>query len=572
MRVHFPVLLIAAVVSAACDDEIATPPDSLGSLVVSVETTGGDLDPDGYLVTVDGDEPVSLTLNGSVTLEGFSAGPRVVELQGVAANCAVVGENPVSVSTDEGVTVEAAFDVACIGTGVEVSASTVGVDAPSGYGVTVDGGLMAAVAPNGVIRVARLTPGDHVVELTGVRENCTVGGANPLTVTVTEGETASVAFSVSCVATSGVIDVSVLTTGLDRDRSGYRVTVNGGAPRSLPREGSVAYELVAAGEHVVAITDVASNCTVDGGATRPITVSTGAMTRDTARVAFEIGCDRVWELAFTRMVADDYGPGTAVYMSAGDGSDSMFVAWAEEAEWSPDGAEIVLTSCDEWSYYYYGTACLPIGLIVVGTEGETPRTIATPGLGSGSVEDATWRPDGERIAFVRNGRSLQLVDPDGSAEANVNLPAVVRAVGDPSWSPDGLTLAFTCEIDAGNEDICTVGADGAGFARLTTDPDVDARPAWSPSGASIAFTTTRFGVNELAIMAPNGTGLTRPSPGTGASAPSWSPDGTMLAFARLTCDGYSGCTFLGLSRMNADGSEITQITSGPSDHAPSWRR
>lgn len=73
-----------------------------GDLRVEAETGGTNLDPDGYEVRVDGGSPRSLEPNGSVTYEDLPSGDHEVELSGVAANCAVEGENPRTVRVPTG--------------------------------------------------------------------------------------------------------------------------------------------------------------------------------------------------------------------------------------------------------------------------------------------------------------------------------------------------------------------------------------------------------------------------------------------------------------------------------------
>src|SRR5213078_4368995 len=60
-----------------------------GSLTVTTSTTGSDLDPDGYTVTLDGgatSQPIAT--NGSVSFTG-PAGDHTVALSGMAGNCTV---------------------------------------------------------------------------------------------------------------------------------------------------------------------------------------------------------------------------------------------------------------------------------------------------------------------------------------------------------------------------------------------------------------------------------------------------------------------------------------------------
>lgn len=96
---------------------------------------------------------------------------------------------------------------------LDVSTSTTGSDLDAdGYTVVVDGTQSQAIGVNATVRFADLEAGDHGVELTGVASNCTVGGSNPRTVSVTAGEVASTTFSVTCEATGGTVTTRI--TGL----------------------------------------------------------------------------------------------------------------------------------------------------------------------------------------------------------------------------------------------------------------------------------------------------------------------------------------------------------------------
>ncbi|HKT59643.1 MAG TPA: hypothetical protein VJQ46_06305 [Gemmatimonadales bacterium] len=62
----------------------------LGSLQIDVTTTGWDVDPDGYQVMIDGSLTSTVASSASVIRNDVHAGARMVELAGVAPNCAVV--------------------------------------------------------------------------------------------------------------------------------------------------------------------------------------------------------------------------------------------------------------------------------------------------------------------------------------------------------------------------------------------------------------------------------------------------------------------------------------------------
>jgi hypothetical protein len=84
----------------------------------------------------------------------------------------------------------------------------------------------------------------------------------------------------------GNLSVSTSTTGSSLDPDGYTVTVDGGSPQALGINASVSYTNLAAGNHTVAISGVATNCTVSGGTSRTVSVPSGG----TATTAFSVSC------------------------------------------------------------------------------------------------------------------------------------------------------------------------------------------------------------------------------------------------------------------------------------------
>ena len=158
---------------------------------------------------------------------------------------------------------------------------------PDGYTVTVDGGPNQPIATNNSTGVTftGLADGSHSVALSGVAANCTVSSANPQTVTVPAGGTATVAFTLSCVTPPGNLTVTTSTSGLSLDLNGYTVTVNGQS-RAISINGSVTFTGLPAGNQSVTLSDVAVNCTVTGSNPRDVAVPSGA----TASTNFTVSC------------------------------------------------------------------------------------------------------------------------------------------------------------------------------------------------------------------------------------------------------------------------------------------
>lgn len=174
---------------------------------------------------------------------------------------------------------------------------------------------------------------------------------------------------------------------------------------------------------------------------------------------------------------------------------------------------------------------------------DAARVTATPG----PEQQLAWSPDSRRLAYAsdRDGRWRVWVY-DFAARRETALTAGAGEAGDPSagdvaprWSPDGTRVAF---VRGGRELRVVDAAPGAGFgrerrvatARFDRPPFADARAlAWSPDGQWIAY-VARAGGRGFAnafVMRADGTGEPRqvsflPNAFTGDVA--WSPDGTTL--------------------------------------------
>jgi hypothetical protein len=329
-----------------------------GSIRVTAATAGVDLDPDGYSVSVDGGPGQPLAVNGTITIPGLLVGDHTVAVGGIAANCVVDGANPRPVTVTAGASAEVVFAVDCTATTgwVRVTVTTTGADLdPDGYAVWVDPGCDAYEAPcaadatigvNDAVTIG-VEPGGHAVELVGLAANCAVSGANPRAATVTAGDTAEVAFAVTCVAT-GSVRVTASTTGAEVDPNGYVASVDVGPAYPLDVNATVTIPALLAGGHNVSLGDVASNCRVlNGGNPRSVVVTAG----ETADVTFEVTC-----AATADMIAADYawcsdngffsGCGTNIVVMLANGSERYFVADGTEPAWSPDGVRLAYNAFD----------------------------------------------------------------------------------------------------------------------------------------------------------------------------------------------------------------------------------
>ena len=266
-----------------------------GALEVVTATTGADLDPDGYTVTVDDVESGAIGPDARRTIAELAPGAHRVGLSGVSANCEVQGQNPRSVSVVAGETANEAFAVVCAQAppptgGLSITTATTGVSPdPDGYTVTVDGSVAGTIAAEGTLAVSDVGAGDHLVGLAGVAANCSVSGANPRPVAVVAGGVVPVAFSIECEApppSAGTLRVTTQTTGAGADPDGYAFTIGDGDAQPIGPSASVDVAGVPAGATEVALNGLASNCQLAGANPRPVTVSAGG----TVEVVFAVTC------------------------------------------------------------------------------------------------------------------------------------------------------------------------------------------------------------------------------------------------------------------------------------------
>ena len=198
-------------------------------------------------------------------------------------------------------------------------------------------------------------------------------------------------------------------------------------------------------------------------------------------------------------------------------------------------------------------------------------------------------------------RDIYVVNVDGSRLTNLTspggLPGEDGVNGDNlrcDWSAKGDVLAFTSSRDSvgsvRNEEIYALKADGSGLTRLTDAPGADANPAWSPKGDRIAFESNRdtepgalVQNPEIYVMDADGSNQVRltffgeePNPSNiNVTKPTWSPKGDRISFHRrvLGPGGPDTAGHLEVYTMNADGTNVTQITSTPQpgfSGFPSW--
>lgn len=168
--------------------------------------------------------------------------------------------------------------------------STSGDDAPDSVSVRLDGGDPERVSSSGSVSWSDLEPGDHLLELGDVPENCSPEGENPRVLAVESGRQTVTLFGIVCSRRLGEIQVRVTTTGEEEDDDGYRVEVEGDGVTlrmDVGREAELTVPDLAPGSYRVRLRDVDKDCEVEEDDKLDVEVAAG----ERVEVEFRVECD-----------------------------------------------------------------------------------------------------------------------------------------------------------------------------------------------------------------------------------------------------------------------------------------
>jgi hypothetical protein len=383
-------VIAGSVVPVDFSIECGTIPTGAGTVTVTTVTSGAGGDPDGYDVRIGDGAVQPIGANATVSVANVTPGATTVELSGVAPNCDVGGQNPRTVTVPAGGAVSVSFAITCAtGTGtLEIrTVSTGGPADPSGYTVSVDAGAPVAIGVNATRTIDGLSPGSHEVSLAGLAANCAVEGSNPVSVTITAGETAELEFAVQCSPTTGSLRVVVtgLPTGVDA-----LVTVTG--PGSFNEEVAATRTLddLAPGEYTVSAANVSS-----GGATysaspadRSVTVAAGATAQVTVTYASTGGPTLNLRIAGLNLTQSVQTFGNEIPLVAG--RDAFLRVYAQASRSNSVGAPVRVRLYDGSTLVQTFTIPSPADSVPTGRSDDdlsttwnllVPGSLVRPGLG-----------------------------------------------------------------------------------------------------------------------------------------------------------------------------------------------
>ncbi len=183
------------------------------------------------------------------------------------------------------------------------------------------------------------------------------------------------------------------------------------------------------------------------------------------------------------------------------------------------------------------------------------------------LSQAAISPTGARAVFETHGEIVTVPAEKGDMRNLTRSPAI--ADRDPSWSPDGKTIAYFSD-EAGEYALHLRDQTGLGTVRkidLGSSPSFFYNLSWSPDSQQIAFSDKRgkFWLLDLAANKPVQFDSDLRSRGV---AIDWSPDSKWLAYVKQLPNNHHAIFVYSL-----EAAKVTPLTDGLSDtRSPSWDR
>lgn len=437
---------------------------AFGSIQVVATTTGLDIDLNGYTAVADlaMGGGIAVPTNGSATFTQVGPGTQNVTLSGIAANCGVVGANPVPVAVVSGATTQVQFEITC--------ASVL----PSGSAIA----FTSLRDGNAEVYVLRSGASFTAVNLTN--------NAAPDSAPAWSRDGLAIAFE----------------TSRDGDDEIYEMNADGSAPVNLTlRAGSDQQLTWSPDGKKVAFVSTRN----DQGDSVPaeifVMAPDGSGTRTALTANSGGSTSPAWSPDGTKIAFVTLrGGNSEIYVMNADGSAPVNLTNNAAADdhpvWSPDGAQIAFVS-DRGGHP---------ALYVMRADGSGLTAVA-PGINDTSFavgdDYVSWSPDGAKLTLAAAGIMVANANGSGATRLVADVPkrcfrnprfsgCTSSLASMPTWSPDGTRLAYhlttrscrglpTCTLANPQSSIWIVSPDGTGAVLLTSEAGTGAiRPVWKP--------------------------------------------------------------------------------------------
>jgi YVTN family beta-propeller protein len=367
-----------------------------------------------------------------------------------------------------------------------------------GYFYSLDGGVVTALGPNASVTINGLNPGIHQLVFSDVASNCSMTGGTSRSLILSEGITTPLELAVVCEAppAPGSLRITTNTTGSDLDIDGYTFAIDGAAAGSIGINTSVTVGGLVPGSHQVVIGGIAANCTLAGGTTRSVTITSGALTDLQLAVTCQGTSPTV--VATVPLLGAPYGVAVSaagvIYaaqiggstLARGDLDTRTFTSSVTVGSTPP---HVTFNPAGTTAY-----ATLQTGQALAVVDVATNSLTTTVPLASDGF-NLIVSPDGQRVYVTTADGTLYIVN--AATNSVITTLAVGAAANGLAFSPDG-TVLYVSSRDAGT--VVAIDPATNTITRTYTVNGMPQRLAVSPDGSELYVANEISGLDVVNVV------------------------------------------------------------------------
>ncbi|MBI3257904.1 MAG: PD40 domain-containing protein [Ignavibacteriae bacterium] len=218
-------------------------------------------------------------------------------------------------------------------------------------------------------------------------------------------------------------------------------------------------------------------------------------------------------------------------------------------------------------------------LVIANTDGSNAKVLVpSTAPPDGQIFFPVLAPDADKVAFMRasNKSNIYMINSDGTGESLIATKSFAESY--PTFSPDGKKIAYYTanktiavgEIQYANGQYSVLWEEPIDSAAIFSDGD--SRLDWSPDSKEIVYVRGIKGIStEIWIYNTELHSKRKISSGI-CAMPAWSPDGSQIAYSKVTTTYSPSLSDIDIMTIRPDGKEEKNITDTPDaiEQYPQW--